>query len=679
MSTDRETSETPPVRPPRGAVTAWHAVALVTFGLMAYANSFWGPFVLDDTASIAENTSIRRLWPLTRVLSPPADAGVGGRPLTNLSLALNHAWGGLDVRGYHAVNLAIHLAAALTLFGLVRRTLQLPRTRTPASEATFIAFATALLWLVHPLQTEAVTYLSQRTESLVGLFYLLTIYGGVRGTQSAAALRWRWLAIAASAAGMATKEVMVTAPVLMLLYDRTFLAGSFREAWQQRRMLYVGLMATWLVLLFSLVDVHERGVGYQALNAWNYALIESRAVVLYLRLALWPSPLVFDYGMATPPALSAILPFAAATMTLVVATGFALWRRPVAGFLGATIFIVLAPTSSFVPVAGQPIAEHRMYLPLAAIAVAAAIAIHRAFGRYALAATLVVAGILATATWHRNRVYADPVLLWQDTVAKQPTNARAHAALGAAYLEKQRLPLAIAALQEAVRLDPASADAHNNLATALVDMNRSSEAVAHFSASLRLRPATASTHYNFGNALLSLGRTGEAIAQQQQALLLQPRFPEAECGLADALARAGRVDDSLQHYRTTLQLSPELAAAHYGLALALGQLGRVTEAIPHFEAALRAVPNSVEAHYNFGNLLFAAERYPDAALQFLAAVQLRPDFAEAHNNLANAFALSGRSAEAIAQYEIALKLRPDLEAARANLDLLRKAASPSKP
>jgi protein O-mannosyl-transferase len=156
---------------------------VVAAGLLAYHNSFTGPFILDDVLSIPDNPTIRHLWPISQVLSPPALAGVGGRPVVNLSLAINYAFDGTEVWGYHALNLAIHILAGLTLFGIVRRTLLQPMLRGRfGAVADGLAMATAVIWVVHPLQTEAVTYLSQRAESLMGLFYLLTLYCFIRGT-----------------------------------------------------------------------------------------------------------------------------------------------------------------------------------------------------------------------------------------------------------------------------------------------------------------------------------------------------------------------------------------------------------------------------------------------------------------------------------------------------------------
>ena len=209
------------------------ASAIIAVTVAAYWHSLDGEFMFDDRVWIVENPSIKHLWPLGDVLLPADAAHVGGRPIVSLSLAVNYALGGLDVRGYHAVNLAIHICAALVLFGVVRRTLVLPRLIARFGEAaTPLAAIVALIWAVHPIQTEAVSYVIQRAESLVGLFYLLTLYCFIRGaTARATKPLWYLACFVACLLGMATKEVMVTAPIVLLLYDRTFLSDRFGSRW----------------------------------------------------------------------------------------------------------------------------------------------------------------------------------------------------------------------------------------------------------------------------------------------------------------------------------------------------------------------------------------------------------------------------------------------------------------
>src|SRR5579871_2059786 len=282
----------------QGRIVLAGAAIIILAVLAAYHNSFTVPFILDDATSIRHNLSIRHLWPIWPVLSPPPTAFVAGRPVLNLSLALNYALGGTDAWGYHAFNLIVHILAALVLFGIVRRTLLSATLRNRFGDsATLLGLAAAVLWTVHPLQTEAVTYISERCESLMGLFYLLTLYGFIRGTASDKPTRWFALSFAACLLGMATKEVMVTAPIVVLLYDRTFVSGSFREAWRRHGRVHASLFSTWVLLAYLLVGLQNRGAGYGVGITWySYALVECRVVTHYLRLSLWPSPLVFAYG-----------------------------------------------------------------------------------------------------------------------------------------------------------------------------------------------------------------------------------------------------------------------------------------------------------------------------------------------------------------------------------------------
>jgi protein O-mannosyl-transferase len=213
----------------------WLIVILA--GVAAYHNSFHGPFIFDDLISIANNPRIRRLWPIWEpLLNVPQPSTVEDRPIVSLTLALNFAVGGLRVWGYHAVNVALHLMCALLLFGIVRRTLHGARLRERyGGQSGWLALAVALTWTVHPLQTESVTYIIQRTELLMGLFLLSTLYCVLRGAGSVRPRAWYAAAVVSCALGMGSKEVMAVSPLLVCLYDWTFLSGSFRRAWAAAR------------------------------------------------------------------------------------------------------------------------------------------------------------------------------------------------------------------------------------------------------------------------------------------------------------------------------------------------------------------------------------------------------------------------------------------------------------
>ena len=618
-------------------------VGLILGLVAAYHNSFTGPFVFDDIPAIVDNPSIRRLSPLSAVLSPRLDdAGVtvSGRPLVNLSLAVSYALGAKTVVGYHVLNLLIHALGGLVLFAVTRRTLQQPVfAKRFDAVALPLALAIAALWTLHPLQTEVVTYIVQRAESLMALCYLLTLYGFIRGTTSATpSSGWLVLSFTACLAGMACKEVMVSAPLMVFLYDRTFVAGSFREAWTRRKVYYLGLAATWLLLAWLVAGTMGRGgtAGFgNEISAWNYLLMQTYAIGHYLRLALWPDPLVFDYGTAIK-SLAEVWPQALGLVMLTGGVGWALKRRPVLGFLGVWFFALLAPSSSFVPVVSQTMAEHRIYLALAAPVALAVAGLYTWLGHrsFYVCSALVLASIALTI--HRNEAYRSDLTLWTDTVAKLPNNPRAQ----------------------------------NNLGKAAFALGRIEDSIGYYREAIRLKAAAPEPHYNLGLALTRLGRPQEAIPEYEEALRIKPEYPEAENNLGNAFLEAGNLTAALAHYERAANFRPAFAEARSNLANVLLELGRGSEAILRGEEAVRLDPEYADARYNLGNALAQGGQLAAALIQYEAALRLKPDFADAANNAANVYVELGRLPDAIAYYEQALRIRPNNFDARRNLAMV---------
>jgi tetratricopeptide (TPR) repeat protein len=549
---------------------------LIGIGLAAYFNSFAGSFLFDDKLRIIDNPQIRRLWPLWAIMAEST------RPILELSLALNYAVGGLNPWSYHAFNLAVHLSAGLLLFGIVRRMLESDRLRARyGGVSRGLAIAVAGIWLVHPLQTESVTYIIQRAESLMGLLFLMTMYCGIRACGSSHPWRWIIAAVIACALGMGTKEVMVSAPILMLLYDRTFVAQSFSEALHKRRGLYAGLAATWLVLAASLANApaNEQQVYLVAgINPWSYALTQSEVIVHYLRLSLWPHPLVFDYAWPIAQHWSPVAPAAAVVLALSGGTVVALYRRMWLGFWGAWFFLILAPTSSIMPIADVAF-EHRMYLSLAAVVVVVVIGgyelverIGRALrmsgdARRWLEAGVVVAVVvvLGYTTVRRNEDYRSELVMWSDTVAKRPDNARAHVNLGIAIKGQGKLSEAIAQYNEALRVNPDYAEAHNNLGNALAIQGNLGKAIDHYNEALRIKPNYAEAQLNYGTALINQGKLADAIVHYNEALRLDPNHAGAHNNLGMALARQGRLDEASAHFASAVRLDPGFTWARNNL------------------------------------------------------------------------------------------------------------------
>lgn len=611
--------------------------------LAAYHNSFQVPFIFDDDSSIRDNPSIRSF--LT-AWQPPNDAGrtVSGRPVVNVTLALNHAVSGLEVWSYHLFNVLIHAGAAWLLWDVVRRVLRLPGLASRwSAEAPWLAGAIALLWAVHPLQTESVTYIVQRAESLVALFYLATLACFLRAVEPGAGPAWRFATVGACVLGMGTKEVMVSAPLLVLLADRVLVGASWREIWQPRGRLHLALAATWLVLGALVVAAANRGgtAGLTgAVSPWHYLLTQAWAIGHYIRLAFWPSPLVFDYGTDVFTRVADVVVPAGLLTVVFVGSAWAAWRARPIGWLGLLFFAVLAPSSSVVPVVTQTAAEHRFYLPLAAVVTVFVLGGRKFIGRWVYLGVAALAVALGGATVARNRDYREELTIWQDTVAKRPQSVRAHGALGAIHLKQERLTEALASLQEAVRLAPESVEAHNNL----------------------------------GNVWMKLGQWNEAAGCFRAALARKPGEPFALSNLGNALLQLGQVDEAIAQFEASLRAKPELVEPRYNLANTLAQLGRFAEAAIHYEQLLRVKPEDVEARSNYGDVLMEIGRPEEAIAQLEDAIRRQPMHADLHNNLGTMLARTGRVADALRHFREALRLRPDFEGARRNAELAEQAA-----
>lgn len=585
---------------PRPTVLWLALVVLVVATVLAYASSLSAPFVFDDVGAITENASIRSFS--TALSPPPEAAGAVGRPLVNLTLAANYALGGLEVRGYRLFNLAVHAAAGLLLFGCLRRTFGLP-VCGPRLNATAlpVAFSVALLWLVHPLQTESVLGVVQRSELLAGFFLLLVFYAFLRANASASPLKWKALMVAACWLGVATKELLVTAPFLLLLFDRAFVAGSFRAAWNARWREYLALLASWLLLAWLVAGHAQRsgtaGFGL-GVTPWTYLLTQCEAIVLYLKLVVWPHPLVLDYGEYLSGGLSAVWPQALLLVILALGTVWSCARRPTLGFLGAWFFVILAPSSSVIPLVTQTIAEHRMYLPLIPVLIAGVLLLHRGIGLHAVWLWSAVAVGLIFMTIQRGWDYRSERVLWTRTVEDRPQNARAHYNLAALLVGDARPAEAISHYERALAQKPVYADAHLGLGNQFFAQGRIDEAAVHFTAALRDNPSLADAHYNLANIFAGRRAFSEAIPHYEAAARLDPQQVGPHVNLANVLVESGRETEAIEHYQTALRLVPQMTEVHYNLGTVLLRAGRAAEAAAEFEAVLRADPTDAAAARN---------------------------------------------------------------------------------
>lgn len=575
-------------------------VVLAVATALVYADSFDGAFVYDNVRHIVENEQIRMLFPPWHLLA-------SRRPLVELSLAVNYAAGGLAPWGYHLFNVFVHACAGLLLFGLLSRLFGDDRRPARVRESAGpLAFCCALLWLVHPLQTQSVTYIIQRGESLMGLFYLATLYGVVRGAASPKPGRWYAVAMVACALGMCSKAVMVTAPVVVLLVDSLLLADGFRGAFKKRWVLYLGLSATWLLLVplgiaGSVLSPGNKtatvGFGSPNVTWWQYLLTEPWVLLRYLRLSVWPAGQCLDYGWPLNDSIAAAIVPGVVIVVLLLATVVLFVRRHPMAAAGVWFFLILAPTSSFIPIQ-DPIYEHRMYLPLVAVVVlivmGAFVLLSRrvgaAAGKYVVIGSVVAAVVLGGVSAARNRVYAMPLATWRDVVTKRPANARAH----------------------------------YNLGRELQEVGSEAESLKAYERALALNPSFALPYNNVGLARMKAGRLDEAEKLFRKGISLKPDFPEAMANLASIVLHRGGLDEARILLERVIALDPSNARAHNNLGLVYARSHEFARAITEFENALACDPRLPTVNYNLGQALADSGRFAEAAKHFARELEVNP-------------------------------------------------------
>jgi protein O-mannosyl-transferase len=692
-------------------------VPLLLIGVAAvfvYSSTFTVPFQFDDRHRIEENPAIRTLWPPTVTMSS------SNRPFADYTFAINYAIHGNDVWGYHVLNLAIHIAAGFCLFGVIRRTLH----RSDGlfrQHALGIALVAALVWIVHPLQTQAITYLIQRLESLMGLAYLATLYCFVRSQDSQKPNLWYGASVASCAFGMGCKEVMVSAPLIVLWYDRAFVASSCREIVVNRKCYYAGLASTWSVLLWAMLhftEDYKSGmlISVEGLTPWTYLLSQAGVIVHYLQLCFFPKGQCVDYAWPVASSLREVLPEALLIAALLVATVWSLFRYPKWSFLGGWFFLILGPTSSFIPVKDLAF-EHRMYLPLAAVTVGSILALGFAFDWTASklrlssgqkkwlsistgAAVILVLGCVAYA---RNQVYASRISLWTDVVQKSPGCSRGWGNLGAALIDQQSFDEARSCLEQAIKVDPQNFQARSTLGGLLADRGDYPSALMHLHRSLQDKPDFRDGHVNLAHTLGDLGQFSEAVKHYEFAIALRSD-DDTLVSYAGALVPLGRADEAERLCLDVLHRQPTSSKAQVSLAFTMLAQGRVSEAVPHFEKALDGDSNCAEAHAGLAQILVdsdpkVARRHMAAALRlkptspsmnlamgnllarsnpqeaiqyFETALKLQPKYPEALFNMANALVQCGHPEKAIGYLEATVKMTPEWTEAKNNLEILRK-------
>jgi tetratricopeptide (TPR) repeat protein len=557
-------------------VNRWIALALVVATVLAYVPALDAPFVMDDEMTIDASSA----W------TAPVQFPTAGRPVVLATLAGNYALNralGVDQRrdpdgpykaiGYRLFNLLVHVLTGALLFGVLRRAM---RERTIPEDwraiADPVAGTVCALWLLHPIQSEVINYIVQRSEALASLFYLATLYASQRAWQGTRRSRFRWysLAVAACVLGMLSKEIVIAAPLAVMLYDRAFRLTSWRALLRPgngRGWLYVALWTACLAT-FAAFEFGARGAtaGFGAGIPWYaYFYTQCWAIAHYLRLVVWPAGLAVDYGFSAVRGMNGI-PGALLLSAFGIATIVAWTRVPRWGwfaFLGSWFFMLLAPSSSVVPIASEAAAERRIYLALAAVLVLAVVTAEWLRHRFATrvaprrfgAAVAAVAVALALATAARSHTYSSAEALWRSAVRAVPENPRAYGNLGWALLRQPvpKLAQAESAFAELMVRDSTCHFGCLQYANVLTRAGHLAEAVPVLERAAASDSANVLPERELALALMKLGEYGRAIPHVERIVAQFPTMDHLVL-LGVAYLSVGRRDDAIATFRRTENL-----------------------------------------------------------------------------------------------------------------------------
>ena len=590
---------------------------LSTIVLLIYSNTFKAPFVFDDNMNIQNNTSIR-LGKLTteNIVTAVSESHLRSRPIANISFALNYYFHQYNVTGYHVVNVLIHVTTGIFLYFFVKTTLHLPLLHFKDTTATWIASFTVLLWLVHPLHTQSVTYIVQRMNSLASMFYVLSMLLYTRGRLTSDKRR-RWLlftgCILAGILAIGSKEIALTIPLFLLLYEWYFFQDLSFVWFKKYLISFAGVMvflALSALMYMGTETLHNILVvpGDFDFTLTERVLTEFRVVIVYLKLLLFPHPsqLNIDYDFPLSRSLFDPISTLFALGTIIGMFGLALYiskKDRLLSFCVLWFFGNLVIESSVIML--DILFEHRTYLPsmLLSLLVVTLVVRYTKLPWLRVVVLCAVALVYAVWTYERNSLWANEIALWSDCVVKSPHKARPHTNLGYALMSQGNLKEAIHHYTEALRIAPSYVIAHNNLGDALARQGKVAEAVYHYTEALRLNPHYAEAHNNLGNALMDEGKAEEAVRHYTEALRLNPNAALFHNNLGSALAHQGKVEEAVRHYTEALRLNPNAAQVYNNLGNLLVRQGKVEEAVRYYTEALRLNPNYALARQNLERVL----------------------------------------------------------------------------
>lgn len=628
----------------RSFLTAFLLLGLV---FVCYANTLNAPWYFDDLIRIVNNRAVHLNELTPAALKASLDPAAGEshsqsaffRPVAMASFALNWLFSGSDTTGFHLVNIAIHFLTAFVLYQTILVLMRAPQVPNDlAAQAHCSALLASVLWAIHPIQTQAVTYIVQRTTSLAGLFFVAGMWGYLKARTAHQPRQRLFFFIGAGffyLLGMGTKLNTAILPLSWMLVDILFFQDlNDREQRHKifRRLTMAGLAAVvlgmgllWMMTGDPLAPI-IKGYDQRPFTLPQRLMTEPRIILFYLSLLCMPIPDRFGFMHDVTISRSLMDPWttlpAMASIVLLVGIGLYVARRN--KFLSLAIlffFLNHLVESSIVPL--ELLYEHRNYLPSMflflplVIPIVAGIARWRSSRRYLsggmAVGVIILMVMLGTATHARNRVWTSEKIFWEDVLVKASGSARPYMQLGAYHEKQGRYALALKLYARALDLyDPAPqrvrSGAYNNMGTIFNRWRQKEAAIRHFQEALAVNPRHEIARYNLLFPLISVGRLDEALNHAEVLIRQNPAHPYYLNSAGYILLQQGQLDRAREQLEKALAITPSSIDILINLGITLGRAGRFSEAIALLEHARRLAPvqptavlSLIEVHILAGN------------------------------------------------------------------------------
>lgn len=652
-----------------------HLAILAAAVTVLYLNTLQVPFVFDDSQIFTNQTGDFCSLSREGLLRAARSTAQPNRVLANLTFAFNTCLHGSALAGYHWLNILVHLAAALSFYFLARLILSILFQREKSvliGREAEIAFAAALLWAVHPLQTNAVTYIIQRMTSMAALFSLLAVFCYLKarlreGTRSR--VGFGLLTLLFSGMALASKEIGGILP-LTLLGCEVFIVQRDLSVRQRNRQKIIGPLvlagAVFLLIALALLGASPWEnilAGYQTrdFTPGQRLLTEARIIWHYLSLIVLPLParlnIAYDYplshGLLAPPqTLFALLGLAVLLWSMV----FLYSRQRLTAFAIFWFLLNLLIESSIIPL--MLIFEHRLYLPSTMVLLAAVVCCYR-FGRANLALVrgcgIAVLVLFSFFTWQRNTVWQSELTLWTDVISKSPRLSWAYVNLGKVYAQQRQYGAAEENFRQALALEPESGLALLNLGVLYEQQNRLAEAREMLSQTLTKKVANHGLLLsNLALVELKLGKFAAATAYAEQAISTDPGLYKPYDILAVAALKGGDTQQAQEVLAKALALFPGRGEAYARLASVYEKQDRLAEAQALLEGALhQRVTNQAQVYNQLAIIHWRRKRYPESIRAAQQAINLDPNLLDAYLTLGITYEDSGQQGLAFTQFTAA--------------------------